>query len=175
MARASTFALQQRVDLVEQHLEVERHHHLGVAVLDLDGELADRVEGVVVDDRAPGFEHGEEVDDERRRVRQEQADLGSLLDAEALQARRRAIHEVCDLGIRQRLAEEVRAHEASVAGGGIVEQGVKGGHTQRHAPVDAARVAAEPWQVGRRRRILTGTVAFRRHLALLPIGLVTRR
>ena len=42
------------------------------------GELADGVERVVVDDRAAGLEHGEEVDDEGRRVGQEQPDLGPL-------------------------------------------------------------------------------------------------
>ncbi len=113
---------QQRLDLVEQHLQVERDHQLGLAVLDLEGQFLERVERVVVDDRAAGLEDGVVVDDEGRRVRQEQADLGALRDAELLQAGRGAVDQPADLAVSQALAEEIGAGPAADVGDGLVEQ-----------------------------------------------------
>jgi len=72
------------------------------------------------------------------------------------------------VGELEHLAEEVRADEGAVFGCGSIEQRVEGGNLERHAPVDAARVAREPRRIGRRRRVRSGTVASRCHLALLP-------
>ena len=50
------------LDLVEQQLEVERHHQFGVAVLHLLGRAPPSgIERIVVDDRAAGFEHGKVI------------------------------------------------------------------------------------------------------------------
>ena len=140
--------LQKRIDLVEEHLQVERHHELGVAVLDLAGELADRIEGIVVDDGAAGFQHGEEVDDEGRGVGQEQADLRALLDAVALQSGRGLIDEAADLGVAQRLAEKVVQGSCPCRATVSSSRRIERSHRQRHAPIDPARVALEPRQGG---------------------------
>jgi hypothetical protein len=75
---------QQRLDLAEKCVEVMGDHDFRLAVLDLEGELFVRVERVEIDDSAAGFEDSVVEDDERRRIRQKQADLGAAHDADLL-------------------------------------------------------------------------------------------
>src|SRR5262249_47650474 len=120
-------ALQQCCDLVEQQLEVERDHQLGLAVAQLEGELLKRVERVIVYDRRAELQGGVEVDDEGRAIRHQQTDLAALANAEPLQPGGSAIDRAADLGVAQRLAEEVRAWACAVAGDSLIEQ-LKQGH-----------------------------------------------
>ena len=136
--------LHQAFHLVEQQLEIERDHQLGLAVLDLEGQLLERVEGVVVDDRAAGLQRGEVVNDEGRAVRHQEPHLGALLDAELLQPGGRPIDHAADLSVAQDLAQEVGAGTRGVLGDRVVEQLVEGGRGELLVPVDALGVAIEP-------------------------------
>ncbi len=96
----------QALDLVEQHLQIERDHQLGFAVLGLEGQLFKRIERVEIDDDAARFEDRVIKDDERRGIRKKEPDLGALHDADLLQARRGAVNQFSDVGISQRSAQE---------------------------------------------------------------------
>ncbi len=153
--------LEQRLHLAEQHLQVERHHQLGVAVLHLLRQLGDGVERVEVDDRPAGLHHGEEEDDEGRRVRQEQSDLGALAHAEPLQPARGALHLLADLAIGEGLAEEGRAGVVGIGGDRVVEKLVERRDAQRLMPVDAIRIVVEPRHARLRRVGRSRGAAFR--------------
>ncbi len=144
--------LEEGVDLVEQHLEVERHHELGVAVLHLLGQLGDGIEGVEIDDGAAGLQDGKEEDDEGGGVGQEQPDLGALPDPEPLQPERRPVDLLADLRVGEGFAEKVGAVEVAEPVHRVVEQPVQRRDLKRHVPIDAARVVIEP-RHGRLRRV----------------------
>ena len=90
-----------------EHLEVQRHHDVGVRILDLVQQFLFRIERTVVHHRAAGLEDAVVGNHELRTVRQEQADLDALADAEALEAGRGTVHQMSHFGICVLLAEKV--------------------------------------------------------------------
>ena len=72
-------------------VEIVRDHDLRLAVLRLECQLFDSIQGIEVDDRAAGFKYCKIIDDECRGVRKEEADFGSALYSNTLQAGRHPV------------------------------------------------------------------------------------
>ena len=66
--------------LEKRTVKIVRDHDLGFAVLCLKGQLFQSIERIEIDDRAASFQYCKVIDDEGRRIRQEEADLGSSPD-----------------------------------------------------------------------------------------------
>ena len=90
-----------------KRLQVERHEHVGLAVVDLVLQNLFRVQRRVVDHGAAGFHHAEERDDIVRRVGQVESDMYAGAHTEFLKSLGRLISEMAQISIRDLLVHEI--------------------------------------------------------------------
>ena len=124
--------------------EVETDEDVGLAVVDLRLERRQRVQGRVVDDHAARLQHAEERDDVVGRVGQVEADMHAGLDAELLEARRRAVRERVELRVSRPLVHEVERRLRAEALGGVLQDALHGRELERRVPAHVRRIGLHP-------------------------------
>ena len=142
--------LQHGLHLGIERFQVEGHHDVGLAVLDLVHKLVFGVERAVVDHRAAGLENAEIANHELRAVGQEEAHLDPLADTQLLEAGGGAAHHVADFAVAVLLAEKVEKGILRKPVDGVVEQGIERLDGNLRLPVDVLRVSLEPDLFGHR-------------------------
>ena len=130
--------------------EVETDEDVGLAVVDLQLQRRQRVQGRVVDDRPARFQHAEKGDDVMRRVGQVEADMNARLDAELLEARRGAVRERVQFRVGCALAHEVERRLRAEALGGVLEHALHGREIERRVPAHVRRIGLHPRLNGHR-------------------------
>ena len=124
--------------------EVERHQDVGLAVIDLELERGERVQGGIVDDRAAGFEHAEEGDDILGRVGQEEADMHARADAELLEPRGGAVRQRLQFRVGDPLAHELERRLGAEPLGGVVEHALHRREVERRVRAHLRRKGLHP-------------------------------
>ena len=112
-------------DLVVKQLEIERHHDLGLGIVDLVHDLARHVEGIVIDDRAARLEHGEIADHVIGAIGEQQAYLDASAHAKRLEARRRPVDEMPELAVARAAVQEIECRKLSELGDCLFGRGAR--------------------------------------------------
>ena len=114
--------------------DVETDEDVGLAVFDLQLERRQRVQRRIVDDCAAGPQHAEKSDDIVRRVGKEETDMHAGLNAELLEAGRRAVRKRIELRVGYALVHEIERRLGAEALRGCLQNALHGRELERRVP-----------------------------------------
>ena len=135
---------QQRLRLVIDHRQVQRHHHPGAAVIDLMLDFARGVERIEVHDRGADGQRRIVIDDRIRGIGQEQPHPIALFDADLLQTLGRLGNQPPDLLIGHDLAQEIDRRPIAIGCDRMIHQRGQRRRRKCLTPVDIRRISLQP-------------------------------